>query len=734
MSSIFCIFLAKVPMGLLFPLTTVKTVWVYGRNRYISKTEFQHSRRCSCYILSNFFRPSSLRYFGLPGRLRVNPFTERWENMLKIKSLRFKLNAFILAGGVLLMTAVLSYYYLISRKLLLENLNETAGRLTQQTVDEIERGFRSAAKIPENLASVLNGTTVDENSLLQIIRTDVAENDEVLGLGVSFEPYAFRKDRERYAPYYFKSGGELKFANHDDPADNYFLRDWYRISRETGQAAWSEPFYNEGDEALLMATYSTPIYRDNKPERVLQAVIVMDISLEWLRQILSRIEIDASAYGFLISQSGKYLIHPQQNSIMSASILDTDEIHLQEAGRKMVAGQSGSMRILDPSSGQKAYLYFAAFPSSGYSMGIVIPEKELYADLRRLTQNSALIGIAGLVLLLGLMSLISNRITRPLRQLSRVAADIGEGNFAAVPPTSDTEDEIGQLQHAFGQMQATLKEHIQNLTVTFAANEKIEGELRIAHEIQLSTIPKTFPAFPERDDVDIYAVLQAAKVVGGDLYDFFLLDEDRLCLAIGDVSGKGVPASLLMAVTRTLLRAKAMNMKALTAGKIVASMNNDLCTENDSAMFVTFLFLILDLKSGAIEYCNAGHNPPFIIRRDTCIEKLETVHGLPLGVTESGTYPADMLSLQKGESIVFYTDGVTEAQNEAAQQYEEEKLINILQTLATESSPRTITLGILNDVKKFAGNAEPSDDLTLLVVSYGDDETPGTEDFSAHYM
>ncbi len=654
----------------------------------------------------------------------MNVFLFPRENMLKNRSLRFKLSALILTGTILVAAVLFSYYYSVSRQLILESARKNAEHLTMETVNSIENVFRSSAKIPENLAYVMETGITDEKALYRFMETVVENNSEIFGSTIAFEPGAMFKELERFAPYFYKNDNRIIQSDLNDPAYNYPLQDWYQIPRELNKPIWSEPYYDEGGGNIIMATYSVPFHwaEENKNSRRFRGIITIDISLVWLTQVFKDLSIYESGYGFLLSQSGKYLVHPNSENIMNSSIFDIAELHhhdqLRELGRKMVRGQKGFMNIISPDTDQEVFIYFAPIPSSGYSMGIVIPTAELFADLSRLNRNVAIIAVLGLLALFGVISFISGRITEPIRRLSGATTLIGQGDFNAALPEISSNDEIGQLMHSFEKMQIALAEYIENLKKTTAAKEKIEGELRIAHDIQMSIIPKSFPPFPDRSDVDIYGILESAKAVGGDLYDFFLLDDERLGAAIGDVSGKGVPASLFMAVTRTLLRAKSMNMKNASPGKIVTSMDIDLCTENDAAMFVTFFYFILNLKTGELEYCNAGHNPPFVISHDGEITALDTVHGFPLGVMEADPYSTGKIHLKPGARIVMYTDGVTEAENEARELFKEERLLATLEAMKNVAEPKEITLAVKKAVKEFTLEAEQSDDLTMLVISY----------------
>jgi sigma-B regulation protein RsbU (phosphoserine phosphatase) len=254
--------------------------------------------------------------------------------------------------------------------------------------------------------------------------------------------------------------------------------------------------------------------------------------------------------------------------------------------------------------------------------------------------------------------------------------------------------------------------------------ELIEGELTVAREIQMSIVPKIFPAFPGRPEFDVFAVLYPAKEVGGDLYDFFLLDDDHLCFTVGDVSGKGVPASLFMAVTKTLIKAKADIKTAdnLKADEILHAVNNVLCEENDSGMFVTDFLGILTISSGEVVYSNGGHNLPYILRHDGTLIMLPKLAGMALGVMDGITYHSASVKLNPGDSLIMYTDGVTEAMNEAGVLFGEKRLEDCLTGLIGKDAKEEVEI-ILDATHSFVDKAEQSDDITIVVLKYlGDDE------------
>src|SRR5215510_8795401 len=325
--------------------------------------------------------------------------------------------------------------------------------------------------------------------------------------------------------------------------------------------------------------------------------------------------------------------------------------------------------------------------------------------------------VSGLVLFLGSMIAIfgAKTISRPIADLTEMTRRIADGDFNQ-RINIRAKNEIGTLAASFNDMTRRLNESIEHLKETTAAKERIESELQIAHEIQMSMVPKIFPPFPDRSEFDIFATLVPAKEVGGDLYDFLFLDDDHLCFAVGDVSGKGVPASLFMAVTKTLFRTTAAN--GGTPGEILARLNAELCRDNTSCMFVTLFCAILNIRTGQVDYSNGGHNLPYYLHQDG-VSPLENFGGRALGLVTQSPYASGQIVLNPGDALVLYTDGVTEAMNPSETLYSDQRLEQFLAN-NRGSSPRQMIGDLLSDVRQFAGEAPQSDDITVLALLYRD--------------
>jgi sigma-B regulation protein RsbU (phosphoserine phosphatase) len=271
-----------------------------------------------------------------------------------------------------------------------------------------------------------------------------------------------------------------------------------------------------------------------------------------------------------------------------------------------------------------------------------------------------------------------------------------------------------ELYDSFSYLQSELTNYIANLQYATSIKEKMESEMRIAHDIQMGMLRKEFPPFPDRKEIDIYAILKPAKEVGGDLYDFFL-DGDNLYFVIGDVSGKGVPASIMMAVSLGLLRSTTMRMQSIAAA--MNSLNASIAENNVSNMFITLWMGVFDLKSGLLRFCNAGHNPPILITSESKCEWLQVIPNLPAGVLKEFSYQEQSITLPASSALVLYSDGVTEAENANKEFYSEKKLMNVVQQNLT-STPIEMIDTLLDDLHLHVKDNEPSDDITMMMFKY----------------
>ncbi len=643
--------------------------------------------------------------------------------MFKNRGIAFKLILLVSTSSALIFLLILAYNYQSSKKMIEENAGQNARNLSRATVNRIETALRSVQKVPENLACYLENASYNKDELVRVLRAVVETNPELYGATIAFEPHAFDRTALYFAPYFYKRNGKTEFMYLGSKAYNYFDLDWYQIPKELRQPQWSEPYFDEGAGNILMATYSVPFYRTIKGRRRLMGIVTSDISLEWLRDIVSSIKILETGYGALLSKNGTFITHPSKDLIMNDTVFDIAEARgdkgLREAGKRMARGETGRIPYKNI-RGKQCWMYYAPIPSSGWSLTLLFPEDEMLADLVKLNSTMLFGGAAGIVLLSLAVVFIANSITRPLTEITNAATKMGSGNLDIQLPSVRSRDEVGRLSEAFHSMRDSLKDYIRQLTETTAAKEKIESELKIASDIQMSILPRIFPAFPDRKEFDIFALIVPAKEVGGDFYDFFQIDDAHLCFIIADVSGKGVPAALYMAVTKTLIMSIAK--EGITADRILMKVNDELSRDNDVNMFVTIFCGILDTSTGEICYANGGHNPPLAIRKNGDISFLGETGGLVIGAFEGMPYTLEKLVLGPGDTLFMYTDGVTEAMNEKDEQFSDERLERELASLNVVDIQELIG-GIMDRIVFFTGGAPQSDDITMLAVRFFGEKT-----------
>ncbi|MBP7653082.1 SpoIIE family protein phosphatase [Candidatus Dependentiae bacterium] len=332
-----------------------------------------------------------------------------------------------------------------------------------------------------------------------------------------------------------------------------------------------------------------------------------------------------------------------------------------------------------------------------------------------------LIGFAIFVVALIVAYIIIARLSKPLNQLTVYTNELVTNDFKLSETSqnylnrfsSKYKDEVGKLSGAFLTMQNALQKYIIDLRETTASKERIQSELKVAHNIQMSILPKQYP---DRKEFSLRAFMQPAKEVGGDLFDFFFIDEDYYCFVIGDVSGKGVPAALFMAVTKTLIKATAM--ASIMPAKILEEANNELSRDNDNAMFCTLFCGVMHIPTGVINYSSAGHNPPLLIKKGKNPVYLKNEKKcVALGVWEGYEFTNEKLTLESGDTLYLYTDGVTEAVNPTLELYSEPRLESEIEKIKNIELDQ-VCPAVMNDILKFADGADQADDITMLVLKY----------------
>lgn len=577
------------------------------------------------------------------------------------------------------------------------------------TILRIDNVLKSVEVAVNNLSWVIQDNLDDTDFLYRITRQLVEDNDFVYGSSIAFEPSYYRKEGIFFAPYSYRNGDEICSKQLGSDDYDYHYMDWYQIPKLLGKPYWSEPYFDKGGGEKIMTTYSLPLY-DADDELI--AILTADISLEWLTEQINSIKIYPTSYSLLVGRGGAFLMHDDSDAILTETIFsqamadnNQQQINL---GHLIVNGVESIGPIL---FGDTIWVVaHAPIKATGWSVVLACPESEIFAQLIRMSRLITILAIVMLALM-SIMCFISIRaMTKPLVQFADSAKDIARGNFNARLPDITSEDEMKTLHDSFVYMQDSLTRYVDELKKTTTLKAGMDRELRIARIIQMDLVPKKFP---DSNVVDLNACLIPAKAVGGDLYDFFI-EGDKLNFILGDVSGKGIPASLVMAVICRLFHTIAANTDDVA--QIVRNLNDSISESNESNMFCTAMVGILDLKTGYLQYCNAGHNPSIIKEKTGQAHYLDVIPNLPLGVWHGFEYQKQECYLKEGSILVIYTDGITESVSLDGSMYSDARLMDYLSRNSFNNS-KDLVDSLLADVNARAAGAEQSDDITLLCVS-----------------
>jgi sigma-B regulation protein RsbU (phosphoserine phosphatase) len=642
------------------------------------------------------------------------------KKIFRNKGFAFKLSVYILTSASLVLAAIILFNFFVTRNIILKEVENNARNISFYNVSRIENVLDGVEKVTNEAANILESSNFNVEEINDLLKFYIQQSDEIYGGTIAFEQGIYNTKIQKYSPYYSKHQDSLTYVNIADVSD-YKKLDWYTIPFNQKMPVWSEPYFDEGVSDIIMTTYSVPFYKNMNGERIPAGIVTADVSLEWLEKIVSSVEMFESGFAFIVSNKGTFVTYPNKEFILNESLFSLAEKNksnkLKAFGDSMISGKTdfvgGKSMLLQ----EAAWMFYTQMPSSKWTFAVIFPEDELYADVNYMNTIILVIGLIGFILLLIIIIVVTRKLTKPLESLSLAAEQIGTGKLDTILPLIKSNDEVGRLTSSMNYMQEQLKEYIENLKTTTTAKEKIESELRIAQQIQLGMIPKLFPPYPDIPQIDLFAKMIPAREVGGDLYDFFFIDKTHLCIAIGDVSGKGVPASLLMAVSRTLLHAKAV--PGITSAEITSQMDKDLQASKDSWMFVTFFLSIIDLTTGEMDYTNAGHNPPYLIRSDNSVVKLEVNKGLPLGLDFEKEYQAKKIAFKPGDKLILYTDGVTEAMNTKDELFDESGIEKVLDNNGN-ADVKELVESIFHSVDEFAGEAEQADDITTVAFDFKD--------------
>ena len=582
---------------------------------------------------------------------------------------------------------------------------DTESEIVEKELYGVELSTRSSIRHMEQ-------AVVSPDRLYEALEYELNCHPHIAGFFCAFEADYYPEKGRWYEPYAVRQGGTIVRRQVGSAEHDYHNVEWYQRALASTDGYWSEPYRDETGTNMLLCTFAVPL-RDAQGRAI--GVFGADVSLDWLHQRMlqmdetntKRIRLNKysrqQAYSFIVGSTGSYIAHPDKSLLLRDKFMAFG-IKAQHEGYEQTE--------LD---GQKVYVFYKALAHTGWTLGFVVPRQMIWET------NIAFALLMLLAMALGLMAVsvvcrISIwRATRPLKMLAESADEVARGNFnAALPDNLRRNDEIRLLRDSFSNMQQSLTRYIDDLKTTTAAKASIESELAVARHIQMAILPASAPPHPRTSapsnlrTYSLHASLMPARAVGGDFYDFFERD-GRLYFCIGDVSGKGVPAALVMTMTFSAFRLMAES--ETEPERIVSHMNESIAGHDDLESFITLFVGILDLGTGRLRYCNAGHKQPFLNAKPLPVDR-----NLPVGVMPDWSFTAQETVLAPGSMLFIYTDGLTEAEDNRQSLFGASRMRQIIEQ--NSDDPRMLIETMEHAVHDFVGSYELSDDLTMLALRY----------------
>ena len=588
-------------------------------------------------------------------------------------------------------------------------------RVLKGEKEEVRRITSDLYMAATNTAPFIEENLDNADKMYDIMNRMLKLNPYMRSCGIYFVEGYYPQKGRLFAPYASRRDSIIKESQDACDQGNDYVKDkWFKDAIASKEGYWAKPFLDNDSAKSPLVSYLLPIH-DQQNRTV--AVLGVDLLLSWLNEKIQPVRWKDSEkwnpeyqiYFFMTDSTGTLLVHPDTKRL----VVENMKPYINDYnnwGHLTINDSREDEKVVE---GVETLVCSQVVKYTNWNISIVIPQFFI---------NVAGYIVAGIAIMFVFMGQLVvyffgrrsiKKAVNPLQQLAISADEVAKGNFKTALPELKSHDEIHHLRDSFAQMQQSLTRYIEDLRTATAQKAAIENEMKVAHDIQMSMLPKTFPPYPERSDLDIYGTLTPAKGVGGDLFDFYIRDE-QLFFCIGDVSGKGIPASLYMAVTRSLFRNISQHVSK--PDHIVNALNQAQSEGNDTNMFVTLFVGVLDLKTGRLSYCNAGHDAPLLLGNEVTILPCEC--NLPIGVIADFTFEQQEITLERPTTIFLFTDGLNEAENIDHAQFGDERIKNIAESLVADGQPEpTQVIRHMTDaVHTFVGIAEQSDDLTMLAI------------------
>lgn len=640
----------------------------------------------------------------------------RSKNWLGKQSLVFKLSLGVLAGVLFCIILLLSLVSSRSKMIIEKQILEHSAYSVNAAVDNISHLVLETEQAVRGLRNTLQQLDANDDTSIEIALKSTIKTVYNSGLDLSHAAvYTFSPRSHTSGILYssFAQGDSFSF-NQEKINDFYTKYPQLTDADKDEKIFWSEPYISPvSPNKRMVISCILPFKFHGKKH--FSGLVSISIDLQNIIQYVEQMSFHGEGVPVLMSRTGLYITHPDPEINLKTTIYElADRLKLPklfQIGEKALSGKTGKMKLPYSSIYQEPTIFFyAPVPYLNWGICLIFSYKQLFRPVQELQIMIIVYMAVGILFLLFLINKICYYSIRPLLKIAKIAAQYGKGDFSETVAETCSDDEIGILSSAVRNMRTNLLEYIEKEKQDFFEKQKDLNELDIARQIQLSALTLDFP---KNETFQLNALMIPAKQIGGDFYDFFFLSKNRIGIVIADVSGKGISAALYMMRAKEIIKLTAQHTSSVAG--VFEQVNNVLSEGNSACMFVSAFFAVINLKTGIMEYVNAGHLPPFLIANQKC-KKITPSPNFILGVKEGTSYKTEKIKLLPNSCIFLYTDGITEAENSERKFYGEKRLQNILQEYS--SSPKEIIGTVISDIKNFTQNAPQSDDITMLAFHY----------------
>jgi sigma-B regulation protein RsbU (phosphoserine phosphatase) len=641
----------------------------------------------------------------------------QWEGdfLMINKSIAYRLSIYISLAvtGVFLAFIVIAYYF--NSNIIKKNIDNEAVNLGYKALILGEKQLISAREITSNVSDQAL-FFAQHNEVELFVRQLMLKYPFLNAMHVDIDSGVPNVKYRNF--HFYRSSDSILIQKEDELI--YCCKNEERMFEEimAGENPdWTEVFNCERNEKQVVGFYSPIRIRVTENELVKVGSVITELSLSDLNDTINSFKIGKKdGYAFLVSADGTYLTHPNKEWILKRNLftIKDEEYKVSEAGIDALLknGETGSV-IAYPEylNYRKSWVHYTPIKETGWTLFFVVPYDELFVPLYLLILRMLFFSVLGILVIFFIITYISNKLIQPL---STITTQLKKFSSFSNESDSVTRNEVQLVSESLNYLKSWYEKFEINQHQEEILNSQRKQDLLEASEIQMSLIKTDFSVFSNRDSIDLYAIYKPARIVSGDLFDFFFLDDDNLFFSIGDVSGKGISAAFFMSVAQTLIKS---NSKLKSPGKIVAGTNNELFTVNQHQFFLTLFAGVLNLKTGVLKYCNAAHTPTLILNSKGEISELNSSHGMPLGLYPNREYEDSMVSIEPGSSLILYSDGVTEMQDSDKMHFGNERLYQLLGTQKNQK-PKEVIERIEKELDLFKGKMKQADDVTIMVLQF----------------